>query len=51
MVEQLATMSQQRQKIIARNFANQFVRPLFHEIHRLVVENEDHEKIVELAGS
>lgn len=51
MVEQLATMSQQRQKIIARNFANQFVRPLFHEIYRLVVENEDQEKIVELVGS
>ena len=44
-------MSQQRQKIIARNFANQFVRPLFHEIYRLVVENEDQEKIVELVGS
>ncbi len=51
MVEQLATMSQQRQKIIARNFANQFVKPLFHEIYRLCVENEDQEKIVELSGS
>ena len=51
MVEQLATMSQQRQKIIARNFANQFVKPLFHEIYRLVVENEDQERIVELAGA
>jgi len=51
MVEQLATMSQQRQKIIARNFANQFVKPLFHEIYRLCVENEDQEKIVELSGN
>lgn len=51
MVEQLATMSQQRQKIIARNFANQFIKPLFHEIYRLCVENEDQEKIIELAGS
>ena len=51
MVEQLASMSQQRQKIIARNFANQFVKPLFHEIYRLVVENEDQERIVELAGA
>lgn len=50
MVEQLATMSQQRQKIIARNFANQFVKPLFHEIYRLVVENEDQQKIVQIAG-
>lgn len=51
MVEQLATMSQQRQKIIARNFANQFLKPLFHEVYRLVVENEQSEKIVDIAGS
>ena len=51
MVEQLASMSQQRQKIIARNFANQFLKPLFHEVYRLVVENEQQQKIVELAGS
>ena len=51
MIEQLATMSQQRQKIIARNFASQFVKPLFHEVYRLCVENEDAEKIVEIAGS
>jgi len=51
MVEQLATMSQQRQKIIARNFANQFLKPLFHEVYRLVVENEQYEKIVDIAGS
>lgn len=51
MVEQLASMSQQRQKIIARNFANQFLKPLFHEVYRLVVENEQQQKIVELAGN
>ena len=51
MVEQLATMSQQRQKVIARNFANQFVKPLFHEIYRLVVENETQERIFEVAGN
>ena len=51
MVEQLATMSQQRQKIIARNFANQFVKPLFHEVYRLVVENESQQKIIEIAGA
>ena len=51
LVEQLATMSQQRQKIIARNFANQFVRPLYFEAYRLCVENEDQEKIVELSGN
>ena len=51
MVEQLATMSQTRQKIIARNFANQFIKPLFHEVYRLAVENEDVEKIVQVAGN
>ena len=51
MVEQLATMSQQRQKIIARNFANQFMKPLFLEIYRLCVENEDQDKIVEIGGN
>ena len=50
MVEQLATMSQQRQKIIARNFANNFLKPLFGMVYQLVVENESKEKIVELAG-
>ena len=50
MVEQLATMSQQRQKIIARNFANNFLKPLYQEIYQLCVENETDEKIVELAG-
>lgn len=50
MVEQLATMSQQRQKIIARNFANNFLKPLFQMTYQICVENEAEEKIVELAG-
>ena len=50
MVEQLATMSQQRQKIIARNFANNFLRPLYRMIYQLVVENETEAKIVEISG-
>ena len=50
MVEQLATMSQQRQKIIARNFANNFLRPLYQLVYQLCVENETDEKVVELAG-
>jgi hypothetical protein len=50
MVEQLASMSQQRQKIIARNFANGFLKPLYQLIYQLCVDNESDEKIVELAG-
>ena len=50
MVEQLASMSQQRQKIIARNFANQFVKPLFHMAYQICVENEDQQKIIDISG-
>ena len=50
MVEQLVTLSQQRQKIIARHFANDFLKPLAIEIYRLVLQNEDQQSIVELSG-
>ena len=50
MVEQLATMSMGRQKIIARNFAEGFLKPVYYEAYRLCVENEQEEKIVEIAG-
>jgi hypothetical protein len=51
MIEQLATMSQQRQKIVARNFANNFIRKLWMETYRLIVENETEERIIEIAGN
>jgi hypothetical protein len=50
MVEQLVGLSQQRQKIVARNFANHFLVPLYLEVYRLVIENENKQKVVELAG-
>jgi predicted RNA-binding protein YlxR (DUF448 family) len=50
LVDNLVTLSQQRQKIIARNFANGYLVPLYIEVYRLVLENEQHAKIVELAG-
>ena len=50
MVEQLATMSQQRQKIIARHFAS-FLKHLYSEVYALVVENEQTGKVIEVAGS
>jgi hypothetical protein len=50
MVEQLATMSQQRQKIIARNFATQFVKPLYQLIYQIVIEREEQAKLVEIGG-
>jgi hypothetical protein len=51
MVEQLVSLSQQRQKIMARNFANNFLIPLYLEVYRLVIENEDKKKVVEIAGN
>tara|TARA_E500000178_G_scaffold287735_1_gene290073 strand:- start:5236 stop:7269 length:2034 start_codon:yes stop_codon:yes gene_type:complete len=51
MVENLVSLSQQRSKIIARNFANNFLKPLVLEVYRLAIENEQYEKIVEVAGN
>ncbi len=51
MVNTLVSISQQRQKIIARNFAELFLKPLFLEVYRLVIENEKHEKIIAVSGS
>jgi len=50
MVEQLIGASMQRQKTAARAFATQFLKPLFLEVYRLVVENEKQERIVAIAG-
>ncbi|MGC3025837.1 portal protein [Burkholderia sp. DN3021] len=50
MVQDMVSLSQQREKIIARNFANQFVKELYLEVYRLVLLNEKQTKIVRLAG-
>lgn len=52
LVDNLVSLSQQRQKIIARNFAYRFLIPLYLEVYRLVLENQDKEqaKIIEVAG-
>lgn len=51
LVENLVSLSQQRQKIIARNFANGFLKELYLEVYRLVCAHEVAEKVVEVAGS
>lgn len=51
MIHELISVSQLRSKIVARNFAENFLRPLYVEVHRLVLENETREKIVKVAGS
>lgn len=51
LVENLVSLSQQREKVIARNFANFFLKPLFLEVYRLVLANERGEKIVKVVGN
>jgi hypothetical protein len=51
LIDNLVSLSQQRQKIVARNFANGFLIPLYLEVYRLVLENEKKEKIIEIAGN
>jgi hypothetical protein len=51
MVQDLITVGQLRQKIIARNFAENFLRDLYTEVYRLVLENESRQKIAQIAGS
>lgn len=50
MVQDLISVSQTRQRIIARNFAENFLRPLYTLIYKLVVQNEDRQKIVQVTG-
>jgi hypothetical protein len=50
LVGDLVTLSGQRQKIAARNFANGFFVPLMLEVIRLSIVNEKKEKVVEVAG-
>lgn len=50
LVETLQNAGAIRQKIVARNFANGFLIPLYLLVYQLVLENESRPKIVELAG-
>lgn len=50
MVQQMVSVSQTRQKIIARNFALHFMRRLFLLVYQLVIENEKSSKVAEIAG-
>ena len=51
MVESLVSLSQQREKIMARNFAYQFLAELYLSVYRLVVANESQEKVISIAGN
>ncbi len=50
LVNDLVNMSQTRQKVIARNFANWFVIPLYLKVYDLVLKNEKKTNIIEVSG-
>ncbi len=50
MVNDLVNMSQTRQKVIARNFANQFIIPLWLKVYGLIIAKENKQNIIEVAG-
>lgn len=50
MVMGLVGLSQGRQKMIARNFANGFLKDLFLEVYLLMIENETPENIQAVTG-
>lgn len=50
LVDNLVSLSQVRQRVMARNFARGFLTELYMKVYRLVVENEKAKKIFEVAG-
>lgn len=51
LIEGLSDASKTRTKVIARNFALQFVTQLYLKVYRLALANENKQKIIEIAGS
>jgi hypothetical protein len=50
LVDNLVSLSQVRQRVMARNFARGFLTELYLKVYRLVVENEKARKVFEVAG-
>lgn len=50
LITQFMNASNRRIMVMARNFAENFLKPLMHDVYRLAVENEDQEKLVQLDG-
>jgi hypothetical protein len=50
LVDNMMKASSGRQKIMARNFAYNFLVPLMIEVIRLTILNEDKQKVIEVAG-
>lgn len=50
LVDNLVSLSQVRQRVMARNFARGFLTELYLKVYRLVVENEKAQRILDIAG-
>tara|TARA_A200000159_G_scaffold5177_1_gene4791 strand:- start:4014 stop:6107 length:2094 start_codon:yes stop_codon:yes gene_type:complete len=50
LITQFMNASNRRIMVMARNFAENFLKPLMHDVYKLAVENEDQEKMVQLDG-
>jgi len=50
MIGQLTTLSQKRLKRMASHFQHQFIMPLYRMVYKLVLENEDKARILNVAG-
>ena len=49
LIDKMVTVSQQRQKIIARNFGK-FLKELWLDVYQVIIENEDRSRIFEYTG-
>lgn len=50
LITQFMNASNRRVMVMARNLAENFLKPLMHDIYRLSVENESQEKLIQLDG-
>jgi len=50
LITQFMNASNRRIMVMARNLAENFLKPLMHDIYRLAVENEKQEKLLQLDG-
>jgi hypothetical protein len=50
LITQFMNASNRRIMVMARNLAENFLKPLMHDIYRLAIENESQEKMLQLDG-
>lgn len=50
LVGQLTTLSMQRAKVMARNFVEDFLKPLYLKVYAVVIANEDRGRMFDVAG-